>query len=149
MIAGHQTHTGLIQFISSTFEYYFPAASTHTISIVFLFICIVNLTLSLQHWFSLKKHCLWTVSIMNVWIDCGLWSQGHIEEKQQPPKNLSLRRREKQWIFYRVSAAEGSVGWLRDIYGVYQTQISHRGLHTDHRLWQLFIRWTIGEFPIQ
>lgn len=83
---------------------------THTISIVFLFICIVNLTLSLQHWFSLKNHCLHTVSVMNVWIDCGLWSQGHVEEKQQPPKKQSLRRRKKQWIFYRGSAAEGSVG---------------------------------------
>lgn len=70
----------------------------------------MNLTLSHQHWFSLKNLCLCTVSVVNVWIDCGLWSQGHVEEKQQPPKKQSLRRREKQWIFYRGSATEGSAG---------------------------------------
>ncbi len=33
----------------------------------------------------------------------------------------------------------GLCGVTQRHYGAYQTQISHRGLHTDHRLWQLFI----------
>lgn len=83
---------------------------------------------------------------MNVWMDCGLWCQGHGEEKQQPPKKTIFEEKRKAMNILQGERSGGLGGWLRDIYGAYQTQISYRVLRKD---WQLFIRWTIGEFLIQ